>query len=275
MPVGKTTRKALPYQNVVAAGTATNQITPGKTITNIQLELGGTALTKAMLSLIEIKANAKTIYIGSGTQIDKMNAYRGLTANAAYLDIAFEDLVGLDIADRVVGALDTTMGIASLTTEVTIAGASAPTLAAILYEQAPQVQKDGKQSPMAGLIAKTLRYPFSVANGGQQAMNFPFGPKSGAIIKRVHVLNANMTGATVKENAVVIHESTTARNQYEQTRMGRVPQAGMYTIDFVIDGDMRKAFDTTRSDSVEWLFDFSAADNGYVLIEYIDRLGNL
>lgn len=275
MSVGKTTRKALPFSNVVATGDATSQITVGKTINNFQLELGGTSLTKAMITMFRLKANAKTIYEGSATQIDKINAYRGLTANAAYLDISFEDLTGLDIVDRVVGCLDTSAGIASLNTEVSIAGATAPTLKGILYETARQMDAAGNVSPYAGLMAKQLRYPFSVASGGQLPLNFPFGAKNGAIIKRVHVFHTNMTGATVKEDGLVIHESTDAQRTYEQTRMKRVPQAGMYTIDFVVDGDMRKAFDTRNAQSVEWLFDFSAADNGYIVIEYLDVLGNL
>jgi hypothetical protein len=275
MSVGKTTRKALPFSNVVATGDATSQITVGKTINNFQLELGGTSLTKAMINMFRLKANAKTIFEGSGTQIDKINAYRGLVTNPAYLDISFEDLTGLDIIDRVVGCLDTSAGIASLNTEVSIAGATAPTLKGILYETARQTDAAGNVSLYAGLMAKQLRYPFSVASGGQLPLNFPFGAKNGALIKRVHVFHTNMIGATVKEDGIVIHESTDAQRQYEQARMGRTPQAGMYTIDFVVDGDMRKAFDTRNASSVEWLFDFSAADNGYIVIEYLDVLGNL
>jgi hypothetical protein len=275
MAVGQTTRKALPFNNVVAAGVASNRIVQGKTLNNLQLQLGGTAFTKAMISLFRLKANEKTIFESSGSQIDSINKYRGLTADAAFLDIAFEDLTGLDIADRVVGAFDTTIGIADITTEVTIAGATAPTLQGLLYEQAPQVMANGQVSPMAGLMAKQLRYSYNISAGGVLPINFPFGPVNGAIIKRVHFFHTNMIGITVKEDSVVIHESTSAQNVYEQTRKGRAPQAGMYTVDFVMDGDMRKAFDTTKSKTVEWLPEFSAADNGYVVIEYLDRLGNL
>lgn len=276
MPVGKTTRNGYAFTNVVATGEASNQIAIGKTLNNFQLKLGGTAFTKAMISMVKMKANGKVIYEGSGTQIDTINKYRGMTANAAYLDIAFEDLVGLDIADRQVGSFDTSMGIAQLTTEVTIAGATAPTLAGFVYEQAPQRQADGSVSPLAGLIAKTLRYPFAQATGGTLPVNLPFGPVNGAIIKRIHVFHGgNMTGCTVKEDSVVIHESLKADNEYEQTRQGRVPQTNCYTIDFVIDGDMRKALDATKSKSLELLPTFSAADSGYVIVEYLDRLGNL
>lgn len=275
MPVGKTTRKARAFSNVVATGPASAPIAIGKTIANYQLELGGTSLLKSHLTSIKLLANAKVIFEGTGTQIDKINAYRGLTTNAAYLDLSFEDLTGLDLIDHVVGCLDTSQGITDMTCEIDIAGATAPTLKALQYETAPQVQSNGEPAPFAGLVAKQLRYAYNISAGGELPLNFPFGASIGAIIKRVHVFHANMTGATVKEDAVVIHETTKAQNEYEQIRNKRVPQAGMYTIDFMLDGDVRKAFDTRKAKQVDWLLTFSAADAGYVIVEYLDRLGNL
>ncbi len=276
MSTGKIERKSLPFANVVATGQATNQLTIGKTLNNLQLQLGGT-LTKAMITMLRIKANAKTIFEGSGTQIDLINAYRGNTTAATFLDVAFEDLTGLDQLDRMIGALDTTNGIANLTTEIDIAGATAPTLLGRLHESAPQRDKGGKPSPFSGLMCKQLRYGFSVSAAGELPLNFPFGQRSGAVIKRVHVFNTGgfMTGAVVKEDGLIIHESTKAQNEYNQTRNKRVPQTNMYTIDFVLDGNVRNAFDTRRASSVEWLFTFSAADSGFVVIEYLDELGNL
>lgn len=277
MSVGKTERKGLPFSNVVATGDATNVIVPGKTINTLQLQLGGTIFTKLMLTMFRLKANAKTIFEGSGTQIDLINAYRGLTTNAAFLDVPFEDLTGMDQLDRLIGAFDSSHGIVNLTTEVSIAGATAPTLSARLLESGPQLDMNGNVSPFAGLIAKQLRYPFSVAAGGDLPLTFPFGPVNGAVIKRVHVFQNGglMTGATVKEDSIVIHESTLAQNQYEQIRNKRVPQANMYTLDFIKDGNVRNAFDTRQSKTVEWILTFSGADSGFVIIEYLDRLGNL
>lgn len=273
--IGKLTRKALPFSNVVATGDATNQITVGKTLTNLQLQLGGTSFTKAMIDMFRLKANGKTIFEGTGTQIDKINAYRGATANAAFLDVSFEDITGLDLVDRVVGCLDTSAGVVALNTEVKIAGATAPTLSALLYETAPQKDMGGNPQPFAGLIAKQLRYPFSVSTGGELPVNLPFG-KNGAIIKRIHVFHGgNMTAALVKEDGVVLHETTKAQNEYEQTRNGRVPQTNVYTIDFMMDGDVRKAWDTRQAQSIENIYTFSGADSGHVVVEYLDILGNL
>jgi hypothetical protein len=276
MSVGKLHRYGLPFSNVVPSGTATNQVTPGRTLENLRLRLGGTTFTKAMVSEIKIKANGKVIVEGTGTQIDAINAYRGRAQVAAFLEMQFADYSMNNEFDRMVGAFDTSLGISNITSEVTIAGATAPTLLPILVESAAQKDRQGAAAPFAPLISKLLRYPFSIANGGRLAMNVPFGPKSGSIIKRMHVFHGGqMTGATVKEDGLVIHESVTAENTQEQTMQGRIPQANCYTIDFVVDGDIRKALDTRQSRSLEWLFDFSAASNGTVYVEYLDPLGNL
>lgn len=276
MSVGKLIRYGLPFSNVVASGTATNQVTPGRTVENLRLRLGGTSFTKAMISGIKIKANGKVIVEGTGSDIDKINAYRGHVADAAFLDLFFADYQLNNELDRMVGAFDTSVGISNITSEITIAGATAPTLSPILIESAAQKAATGEAAPFAPLISKLLRYPFNIATGGRLPVNVPFGPQSGSIIKRLHVFHGgNMTGATVKEDGLVVHESVKAENEYEQKRFGRVPQANVYTLDFVADGDIRKALDTRNARSLEWLFDFSAADSGTVYVEYLDPLGNL
>lgn len=276
MSVGKLIRYGLPFSNVVASGTATNQVTPGRTLETMRLKLGGTTFTKAMISGIKIKANGKVIVEGTGSDIDKINQYRGHVADAAFLDLFFADYQLNNELDRMVGAFDTSLGISNITSEITTAGATAPTLNPILIESAAQKTNTGDAAPFAPLISKLLRYPFNIATGGKLPVNVPFGPQSGSIIKRLHVMHGgNMTGATVKEDGLVIHESVKAENEYEQKRFGRVPQANVYTIDFVADGDIRKALDTRNAKSLEWLFDFSAADSGTVYVEYLDPLGNL
>lgn len=276
MSVGKLMRYGLPFSNVVASGTATNQVTPGRTLENLRLKLGGTTFTKAMISQIKIKANGKVIVEGTGSDIDKINTYRGHTADASFLDLFFADYQLNNEIDRMVGAFDTSVGISNITSEITIAGATAPVLTPILIESAAQKASTGEAAPFAPLISKLLRYPFNIATGGRLPVTVPFGPQSGSIIKRLHVFHGgNMTGATVKEDGLVVHESVKAENEYEQKRFNRVPQTNVYTLDFVADGDIRKALDTRNARSLEWLFDFSAADSGTVYVEYLDPLGNL
>ena len=275
MSVGKLIRYGLPFSNVAANNIATNNITPGRTLENFQMKLGGT-FTKAQISMFRLKANGKTIIEGTGSQLDALNAYRGQTTNSAFLDIHFADYSLLDELDRMVGAFDTSLGISNIATEVTIGGATSPTLTPILIESAQQKDRAGQAAPFAPLLTKVLSYPFNIATGGTLPVTVPFGPQNGAIIKRLHVFHSGtMTGATVKQDGLVVHESIAAENNYMQQKHGRVPQNNVYTIDFVLDGNIRKALDTRDAKSLEWLFAFSAAGNGTVLVEYLDPLGNL
>jgi hypothetical protein len=182
-------------------------VTPGRTIHRIILKLGGTSLTKAMLTLIKVKANGKVVFEGTGSQIDKLMTYRGITANAAYLTLDFSEIRGRDQVDQVVGAWDTSQGISSITLEVTITGATAPTLEHYL------VESGGQNAPFAPVMTKLLRYPFSLATGGKLPIVLPFGPQNGAVIKRVTFEHTgNMTAAVVKQDGLVIHESIKARS---------------------------------------------------------------
>jgi hypothetical protein len=229
-----------------------------------------------MITLFKLKANGRTLIEATGTELDKINAYRGITTNAAFLDIPFFDEKMFSQLDRAVSAFDTSNGVANITTEVTIAGATSPTLVPIVVESASQKDQTGQTAPYAGLVGKILRYPFSIANGGTLPITVPFGAQSGAIIKRLHVFHGgNMTGATVKQDGMVVHESLLAENSNMQVRSGRTPQTNVYTIDFVTDGNIRNALDTRDARSLEWLLEFSAADNGTILVEYLDALGNL
>lgn len=276
MALGKLIRYGLPFSNVVATGVATANVTPGRTLEKLTLKLGGTALTKAMVDLVKIKANGKVIIEGSGTQLDKLNAYRGFAGDATFLEVPFADASLLSEFDRMVSAFDTSIGIQNITAEVSIVGATAPVLTPILVESAQQKDNAGRAAPFAPLFRKVLRYPYNIATGGKLPVTVPFGAQNGAIIKRLHVFHGgNMTGATVKQDGLVVHESIKAENEFMQKAHGRVPQSNVYTLDFCVDGNIAKALDTRSARSLEWLFDFSAADNGYVLVEYLDTLGNL
>jgi hypothetical protein len=275
MSIGRLKNYGLSFQNVVASGVATANVTPGRSIDTLTLKLGGTTFTKAMITLIKVKANGRTLVECSGTELDKINAYRGLVNGANYLDIPFFDEKMMDEYSKSVTSFDSSNGVGVITVEVTIAGATAPTLQLILWQSAATKDASGNPSPIAGVIGKILRYPWAIANGGTLPITVPFGPQSGAYIKRLHVFNTNMTGINVKQDSMPIHESLAAENSNDQTKVGRVPQAGVYTIDFVQDGNVSKCLNTRDAKSLEWLMAFSAADSGNILVEYMDALGNL
>lgn len=276
----------LPAQNVVATGKATINFANllGYTVEYILLELGGTSLTKAMLTDIDIKANAKTIIKDVGSNMDSRMTYRGETANAAYLVIAFDESRArsevrgrqkdgsLNVVDgEKIGALDTTFGIQQFTGEITITGATAPTLNAYAeLSQAP-----AQDDRFRGLIGKALNFTVSPAAAGTFPFDVPYGRQRGAIIKRIFLIGATVTGYQVKKNGIEIMKgNSVAQNNYTQTREGRVPQANIQVIDFIKDGNQSSALNAFDANTVEYYMTVSGAGNVTVLVELYDLLNN-
>lgn len=275
MSVGKFKRYGLTFLNVAASNTATANITPGRSLESYRLKLGGT-FTKSQIGLIKMKVNARPVMEITGDQLDKINTYKGKVASANFLDVDTADFALNNEFDRHVGTWDTSSGIDNITAEVTLtAGPVSPTLVPILIESGSQKSVDGENAPYAGIMSKILRVPFNIATGGNLNMTLPIGA-SGAILKRMHFFHGgNMTGCTIKQNGLPIHETIAAENVYDLTALGKVPQANMYTIDFVADGSVAKALDTRNAQSLEIIPAFSALDSGTLVCEWLDVLGNL
>ena len=272
MSVGKLLRKALPFANVVATGIATATIQAGRTLEGLYLILGGTTFAFSHITLLRLKANGKTFFEASGTQVDKINKFQGLSYAATCLPVMFTEILGRDLVDQMMGAFDTSNGIANITVEVTITGATAPTLEAYLIESAPQNQA------VAPIMKKVLRYPWSVSAGGQLSIQLPFGPVNGAVIQRIHIehgVASNVQAVTIKENGVVVHESVKAVNDAHNTNYRATNQTNWYSVDMVPDFNVKNAMDTRQDKSLELIPTFGAADSGYVVVEYLDTLGNL
>lgn len=272
--------ECLPAQNVVATGVATINFANllGYTVEYILLELGGTALTKAMLTDIDIKANAKSILKNSGARQDALMAYRGETANAAYLVLAFDESRGRTevrngavIDGEKIGAIDTTFGIQSLTGEITITGATAPTLKAYAEISGAPVQDER----FRGLISKYFSFTVSPAAAGTFLFDVPQARAKGSVVKRVSLHGATVTGYEVKRNGITIHKANSvALASYAQTREGRVPQANVVVIDAIKDGNQSSGINAADANSMEWYMTVSGAGNVTVVAELYDPLNN-
>lgn len=265
-------RKLYPFQNVVATGMATVNLSNllGFTINRIVLQLGGTALTKAMLTGIRIKANAKTIFDDTGSRTDSRMQYRGITANAAFLTIDFSEIRSKTIAGQLLGALDTTLGIESLTMEVDITGATAPTLAGFAELSEPQVGLDTR-----GLIAKVLNITQNFGAAGTFPYQLDFGKKTSTIAKRIHFFGATVTSVEVKKAGISIFENLAdAVNDFIQGEYQRTPQANVYHVDFVPDGNQSNALPLSPDKPMEYLVTVSGAGNVTAVAELLDPLGN-
>jgi len=287
MSVGKLSRLSLPFSNVTQAGTATANITPGRTIEGLRLSIGGNIqsatawdITSATHTpLIRVKANGKTILEGTGAQLAAIAKFKGhpTSTTELYLDFT-ESFKGRDFLDEMVGAWDTSLGVANITVEVQIGGSGGSftgTLALYTVESAPQSVQG---LPFAGMMAKILRYPYSVAAGGDMSIPLPFGKVNGAIIKRIHIMEGTagrVTKVTLKQDGVVIADLPDAQNDAQNAFFRNTNQTGVFSVDLIPDGNIKNALDSRDANSLELIPTFGAADNGYVLVEYLDKLGNL
>lgn len=276
MSIGKLSRPGLPFFGVAANVTTTKAVTPGRTVEEIGLQLGGTTFVKAThLSVVRVRANGKNLVEASGAQLDAIMAFRGATVGANTLPIPFADYSMADEFSQEVGAFDTSIGVENLTIECDIGAATAPTLRSNIIESAQQRSANGQYAPYAGLISKILRYPFNVSAGGDLVIPVPFGPLSGALIKRAHIFSAAATRVLVKQDGVDVYDQLLADANERSTRFRRTPQANVFHVDFVGPGHIGEALDTRDARSIEWRVTFSGAASGFMVIEYLDSLLNL
>lgn len=247
----------LPFQNVVASGTAVCDLSNlfGYGIERITLLLGGT-FTKAMMTSIQLKANGKVIVDTDGTKCDTRMQWRGISASSTALTIDFLEIKNMRTkAGLLAGVLDTTIGIKSLRLEVTISGATSPTLAGFAEVEPPSM--DAQMQNVRPLIARVHRLTQSIAAAGTFPMAIPhLDPLAGgSLFKRIAFFSANMTGARVERNGIREWELTTvASMNFNAGEYGRTSQSNFFCVDFILDGlqedrilDTRPANNTTTA----------------------------
>jgi hypothetical protein len=260
--------KNLPFNNVSAAGLATVSLPIGMSYNKIILALGGGAFTKSMITNVKIKVNGKTVWENTGSRLDLQNTYRALGVSAQYLVIDFTEPNAKNMAEQYLGNINTAVGVSSLTVEVTIAGATAPTL--------DSYAELGPPGPL-GIIAKQILFTSSNGGAGKYPLKLIDLANRGAIIKRVHFAHGgNMTLLEVKKNGIVIHDNIPgAVNSFWQLDYKKVAQTNMYTFDPCADNNYANAVKTADMVSLEFNPTFSAADTVTAVLETLDVLGNM
>jgi len=260
--------KNLPFTNVVANGVATVSLPIGMSYNRIFLALGGTTFTKSMITDIKVRLNGKVIFQNTGSRLDSINTYRkrGVASNFLVLDFTEPD--AKDMGEQFIGNINTAQGVSSLTMEITIAGATAPTL--------DSYAEVGPPAPL-GVLAKQILFTTSFGGSGK----FPFKlidvANRGAIIKRVHFAHGgNVSALEVKKNGIVIHDNIpTAVNSFYQADYNKTAQSNIYTYDPCLDNNYTNAVKTQDMVSLEFNLTTSAADTVVAVVEALDLLGNM
>lgn len=244
-----------PFTNVVASGVAISDMNKflGSVLEKITFTLAGTALTKAMITLIQLKANGKVIYETDGSKLDASNLYNGGYNDAAILKLDLMDRKAITVNARQAGALDLSAksGITSLRLEVTISGATAPALSAVGDVSPPS--EDPSEAGIRWLITRRHRATQTIGAAGTFALAIPhIDPAGGGSnYRRVHIYAANITGIKSVREGITEHELTATQLIASARDNGKSPQANLVVFDPVQDGQLQgRTWDTRPASGV-------------------------
>jgi hypothetical protein len=270
-----------PFANVAAAGVAVCDMNKflGQVLEKITLTLGGTALTAAMLTLIQLKANGKVIYETTGSRLNASNLYNGQTNDATILKIDFMDRKAVTPNARQAGAIDLSQGsgVANLRMEVTIAGATAPTL--VGFADVSPATADPSEAAIRPLVARRHVATQVIGAAGQFNLQIPHMDPSGggSNFRRVFIYSANMSALKTVRDGVTEHELTKLQNEAAQKDNFKVPQASLVVFDPVQDGQLSgRTWDTRKGvcRSAQFLATFSAGETITIETEELISLGD-
>ena len=260
--------KNLPFSNVAANGVASVSLPVGMSYNRILLALGGGAFTKSMITDIKVRLNGKVVFQNTGSRLDLINTYRKRGVSASFLVIDFTEPDAKDMAEEYLGNINTATGVSSLTVEVTIAGATTPTL--------DSYSELGAPSPL-GVIAKQLLFTNSFGGAGKFGFKIIDVANRGAILKRLHFNHTGqVTALEVKKNGIVIFDNIpTAVNTFYQLDYNKVAQTNLYTYDPCLDNNYSNAIRTQDMVSLEFNLTTGGADTVTACVEALDLLGNM
>jgi hypothetical protein len=238
-----------PFQNVVASGVAINDLNKllGSVLEKITMTMGGT-FTKSMITLINLKANGKVIFETDGSKLDAANLYNGGVSDVTILKLDFMDRKAVTANARQAGAIDLSIGsgIKSLRLEVTIAGATSPTLVGFADVSPPS--DDPAEAGIRGLMERKHRASFVVGAAGTFALPIPhLDPAGGgSAFRRIYIYSANCTAFKTVREGITEHEVTKLQNENAQKDNFKTPQANLVVFDPVQDGQLAGRIWDTR-----------------------------
>lgn len=244
-----------PFSNVVASGVAISDMNKflGSVLEKITFTLGGTTFTKAMITLLQIKANGKVIFETDGSKLDASSLYNGGASDATVLKLDLMDRKARTVNAWQAGALDLSAksGITSLRLEVTTSGATAPTL--IAFSDVSPPTDDPSEAGLRFLMTRRHRVTQTIGAAGTFALAVPhLDPAGGGSnYRRIFIYSANCTAIKTMREGVVEHELLKLQNEAAQKDNFKTPQANLVVFDPVQDGQIQgRTWDTRPASGV-------------------------
>jgi hypothetical protein len=226
------------------------------TLVGIKLKLSGTTFDKTKIDRIKLKVGSRVLWDLTYAQINAINNYKNAADKASYLYLDFVERDQAIFPAKEIGGLDlqTLSGIGQVTLDIYInATAVAPAITASGYFE------QGQGNPAV------LKYiTFSAAYNVAGKFTLPVTLK-GAVLKRLYVFysgtvatptaNGNISQMECKKNSYVFYDQSCLDARFDQSHFKKVPQAGMYVADFIIDNNADAQVTTIRNVNGNLVYD--------------------
>lgn len=278
----------LPPFNPVSNGVRSTLQIPryDMTLGRVVLDFPGTnSITKNTISEIVIKVGARVVFGPiSGTELDKLNKYRGVFDQADKLTIDFTERDALSVVGKEIGGYDIpALGGQDVFVEVVNNAASGtPSLSALAGFTSLQFDPRNP-TPDAQLVRKVLAFSVPTSGGTSVTWTPQF---KGALVQRIHfhytgtdwtaLVNGNLANVEAKKNGVAIWDRVECRvNRFLQSEQKKAPQSKVYTLDFVHDNVHSAALSTADARALEFNLSLTAGDTIRAIAEVLDVPNNL
>ncbi|WP_377704930.1 major capsid protein P2 [Pseudoduganella sp. UC29_71] len=221
--------------------------TENLTLTGLKFTLSGTTFDKTKIDSLKVKLGTRTLWDLTYAQLQAINNYKNSADNLKYLYLDFVEREQAIFPLKEVGGIDlmTLAYLGVVTVEIKInASAVAPKIDVQgYYEQ-------GQGNP---IVLKYVQFTAAYNAGGR--FTLPVSLK-GAILKRLYVFfsgtgwtgttNGNVSRMECKKNSMVFFDEFDTDNRFMQSHYKKVPQAGLYVCDFIVDNNHDAQITTAR-----------------------------
>lgn len=220
-------------------------------------ELGGTTFTPALISSIRVSVDGKDVVpaLFSGSQLLSLCDYEGFVPATNYAFLFFGDPAARTIRGQHLGDLDFSVYRKPLQIEVQIGAAVAPTLQCYALTGVPKKQMGiGFGDPEATIIRALVRTVITPSAAvTRQTYGISLGSTPGARLRRILFFNANLTNVDLRKQSLTKWDNVSAAlNSAIQEQYTRTPQAGLYVLDRIVDGNQGESETTVSPDGRSW-----------------------
>lgn len=270
----------------VAASAVSTLVTDqlrGRSLHGLLFKRGGGAFTNAHVNNVRVRLDGKDVVNNiTGAQLVDLNEYDGLTDVTNYTALFFGDPTARTIRGQHLGDVDLSVYPAPLEIEVSIGAATTPTLEVLAITGPRKAAMPAnfnalEQATMRALIRTVIQPSAAVS---RKTYGVSLGSSAGARIRRLAFFHTNLTSVEYKKQGFIkLDDVTSAEASALQQQFARVPQAGLYVMDAVLDGNQGEADMTVRDDGTPWNLELavttSAGDTIYAFSDLFLTLPQL